>query len=96
MVTETVAVLADEMGLPHLSMSVVAERLGDELRDSMHGRAGRDALEAAAQTVRKYIQQRPGRYAATVGIPATGPDDHSPLRSSAHWNRSRPPSADTR
>jgi AcrR family transcriptional regulator len=103
-VTDTAAVLADEIGLPQLSMSVVAERLGvktpslykhvegladltrriallaatelgDALRDAMQGRAGRDALEAAAQEVRRYVQQHPGRYAATVGIRPTGADD---------------------
>ncbi|WP_423922828.1 TetR-like C-terminal domain-containing protein [Frigoribacterium sp. 2-23] len=96
-VTEAAAVLADEIGLAQLSMSVVAERLGvkapslykhvenlpdlvrrvavlaatelgDALRDALQGRAGRDALEAAAQTVRRYVKEHPGRYSATVGV----------------------------
>jgi len=103
-VTEAAAALADEIGLPQLSMSVVADRLGvkapslykhveglpdlihriavlaanevgDELRDAMQGRAGGDALAAAAQAVRGYVKQHPGRYAATTGIRPTGPDD---------------------
>jgi AcrR family transcriptional regulator len=103
-VTEAAAVLVDEIGLPQLSMSVVAERLGvkapslykhvdglpdltrrvavlaanelgDDLRDAMQGRAGGEALAAAAQTMRSYVQRHPGRYAATLGIRPTGDDD---------------------
>lgn len=103
-VTKAAAALADEVGLAHLSMSLVAERLGvrgpslykhvdgltnlthriavlaatelgDELRDAMQGRAGGDALAAAAQTIRAYVEQHPGRYAATVGVRTADPDD---------------------
>ena len=103
-VTEAAATLADEVGLAHLNMSLVAERLGvrgpslykhvegladlthriavlaatelgEELRDAMQGRAGGDALAAAARTIRAYVRQHPGRYAATVGVRPTGPDD---------------------
>jgi len=103
-VTEAAAVLADELGLPQLTMNLVAERLGvkppslykhvdgisdltrriallaatelgDALRDAMQGRAGGDALAAAAQTMRTYVKQYPGRYSATVGVRPTGPDD---------------------
>lgn len=52
-----------------------ATELGDDLRDAMQGRAGRDALEAAAQAVRQYVRHHPGRYDATVGIRPTGADD---------------------
>jgi AcrR family transcriptional regulator len=54
---------------------LAATELGDDLRDAMQGRAGGDALAAAAQTVRASVQQHPGRYTATVGIRPTGPDD---------------------
>ena len=54
---------------------LAATELGDDLRDAMQGRAGGDALAAAAQTVRAYVQQHPGRYTATVGTRPTGPDD---------------------
>ena len=41
----------------------------------MQGRAGRDALVAAAQTVRQYVRAHPGRYDATTGIrPADAAD----------------------
>ncbi|GGE95365.1 TetR/AcrR family transcriptional regulator [Mycetocola zhadangensis] len=57
--------------LSHRIAVLAATELGDELRDAMQGRAGRDALAAAAQTVRDYVKQHPGRYAATfVARPA--------------------------
>jgi AcrR family transcriptional regulator len=49
--------------------------LGDELRDALQGRAGRDALSAAAHTMRAYVIEHPGRYAATVRLDPQGPDD---------------------
>lgn len=65
-------------GLPDLVRRIAvlaATELGDELRDAMQGRAGRDALEAAAQTVRRYVQQHPGRYDATTGVRPADADD---------------------
>ncbi|WP_336697707.1 TetR-like C-terminal domain-containing protein [Curtobacterium sp. USHLN213] len=56
---------------------LAADELGDELRDALQGRSGRDALGAAAQTVRSYVRRHPGRYDATVGIRPDGP--HDPL-----------------
>jgi AcrR family transcriptional regulator len=49
--------------------------LGDALRDALQGRAGRDALSAAARTIRAYVAEHPGRYAATIRINADKPDD---------------------
>jgi len=49
--------------------------LADALRDALQGRAGRDALAAAARTIRTFVARHPGRYAATVRIDAQGPDD---------------------
>lgn len=54
---------------------LAADELGDELRDGMQGRAGRDALEAAAQTIRSYVRRHPGRYDATVGVRPPDVDD---------------------
>ncbi|MEU1123730.1 TetR-like C-terminal domain-containing protein, partial [Streptomyces sp. NPDC005899] len=39
------------------------------------GRAGRDALAAAAGALRDFVLAHPGRYAATLGLTPTGPDD---------------------
>lgn len=49
--------------------------LGEALSDAAVGRAGEDALRAVAAAYRRYGQQHPGRYAATVRAPA--PDDAS-------------------
>jgi AcrR family transcriptional regulator len=103
-VTEAGAALADEVGFAHLSMNLLAERLGvktpslykhvtsqadlvhriavlaatelgDAIRDAIQGRAGSDALAAAAQAMRTYVREHPGRYAAVNNVRATGPDD---------------------
>lgn len=49
--------------------------LGDELREALQGRSGRDALAAAAGTMRAFVNEHPGRYAATVRLGAESPDD---------------------
>lgn len=49
--------------------------LGDALRDALQGKAGRDALRAAARTVRAFVIEHPGRYASTIRINPDGPDD---------------------
>ncbi|MGU3410571.1 TetR-like C-terminal domain-containing protein [Microbacterium sp. M1A1_1b] len=61
--------------LTHRIAVLGAEELGDAIRHATQGRAGRDALIAAAQAVREYVRQHPGRYAATVGATPTGADD---------------------
>ncbi|WP_308159256.1 TetR-like C-terminal domain-containing protein [Curtobacterium sp. ISL-83] len=65
-------------GLPDLVRRVAvlaATELGDALRDAMQGRAGRDALEAMALMVRRYVQEHPGRYSATLGVRRGADDD---------------------
>jgi AcrR family transcriptional regulator len=61
--------------LTHRIAILGANELGDALREAMQGRAGGDALAAAAQAVRTYVKEHPGRYAATVGATPSGPDD---------------------
>lgn len=61
--------------LVHRIAVLAAAELGDALRDATQGRAGRDALTAAAQTMRTYVKQHPGRYAAGNATRPTGPDD---------------------
>jgi AcrR family transcriptional regulator len=96
--------LADEVGLPNVTMGLLAERLGvrapslykhvagqadinrriavlaltelgDNLRDALQGRSGRDALAAAARTMRAYVLDHPGRYAATIRFDTDSPND---------------------
>ncbi|MFD3736027.1 TetR/AcrR family transcriptional regulator [Streptomyces sp. NPDC058632] len=98
------AALADEVGLAHLTMGLLAERLGvrtpslykhvggqedlnrriaalayveaaDAVGDAIRGYAGRDALAAAAHAFRVFVLEHPGRYAATIGVEPSGPDD---------------------
>lgn len=49
--------------------------LGDAVGDATQGRAGNDALAAAARVFRTYVKEHPGRYAAGNGARPTGPDD---------------------
>lgn len=49
--------------------------LGDALRTALQGLSGRDALAAAARTIRAYAVNHPGRYAATIRLDAHTPDD---------------------
>jgi AcrR family transcriptional regulator len=103
-VTAAGAALADEIGLDHLSMGLLADRLGvktpslykhvdslaelnhriavlaltevgDAIRDATQGRAGSDALVAAAQAMRSFVKDHRGRYAAGNAARPTGPDD---------------------
>ena len=39
------------------------------------GRSGHDALRAAAHALRDFVLAHPGRYAATIGLEPTGPED---------------------
>jgi AcrR family transcriptional regulator len=47
----------------------------DAVGTATQGRAGRDALAAAAHAFRDFVLAHPGRYAATIGVEPTGPDD---------------------
>jgi AcrR family transcriptional regulator len=51
------------------------DELGDALREALQGRAGKDALSAAARAVRAFVIEHPGRYAATIRISADSPGD---------------------
>ncbi|MCX6466209.1 MAG: WHG domain-containing protein [Pseudonocardiales bacterium] len=48
---------------------------GEAVGAAVQGRAGRDALAAAAHAFRDFVLAHPGRYAATIGVTPTGPDD---------------------
>lgn len=65
-------------GLPDLTRRIAAlaaAELTEELTDATGGRTGREALAAAARTVRRYVQEHPGRYAATTGSRPADADD---------------------
>ena len=49
--------------------------LADATGDAIQGRAGSDALIAAAQAVRRFVHEHPGRYAAGNAARCAGPGD---------------------
>lgn len=61
--------------LTHRIAVLATTELGDAVRDATQGRAGDEALTAAAEAMRRYVTRHPGRYAATVGARPAGPDD---------------------
>ncbi|MCR6704727.1 MAG: WHG domain-containing protein [Cellulomonas sp.] len=86
----TMSVLAERLGVRapslykhvdgqadlHRRIAVLAlTDLGTALRDALQGRAGKDALAAAARAIRSYAVAHPGRYSATVRIDADEPDE---------------------
>jgi AcrR family transcriptional regulator len=61
-----------------LNRRIAALALGeaaDAIGGAVQGYAGRDALAAAARAFRAFVVSHPGRYAATVGVEPSGPDD---------------------
>jgi AcrR family transcriptional regulator len=67
--------VASQADLNRRIAALALTELGDQLRDALPGRAGRDALAAATQTIRAFAIEHPGRYATTVRLDAGGPDD---------------------
>ncbi|MEU9554163.1 TetR/AcrR family transcriptional regulator [Streptomyces fumanus] len=65
-------------GQDDLTRRIAALALGeaaDAVGGAVQGYAGRDALAAAARAFRGYVLAHPGRYAATIGVEPSGPDD---------------------
>jgi AcrR family transcriptional regulator len=67
-----VASLAD---LQHRVATLAMIEVGEQIRDAVQGKAGRDALTALLTALRSYVTDHPGRYMATVGATEDGPDD---------------------
>jgi AcrR family transcriptional regulator len=55
--------------------ALALDEAADAIGAAIQGRAGRDALRAAARALRDFVLAHPGRYAATMGLAVTGPDD---------------------
>ncbi|QFG22298.1 TetR/AcrR family transcriptional regulator [Actinomadura sp. WMMB 499] len=65
-------------GQDDLNRRIAALALGqaaDAVGGAVQGYAGRDALAAAARAFRAFVLEHPGRYAATIGMEPSGPDD---------------------
>jgi AcrR family transcriptional regulator len=67
--------VASQADLAHRIAILAATEFGDAIRDATQGRAGSDALAAAAQAMRTYVQEHPGRFAAVNSARPDGPDD---------------------
>jgi AcrR family transcriptional regulator len=67
-----VASLAD---LQHRVATLAMTELGEQIRDAVQGKAGRDALAALMTALRTYVTGHPGRYMATIGVAEHGLDD---------------------
>jgi len=61
--------------LRHQIAVLAMTEVGDALREATQGRAGRDALTAAAWAVRDYVREHPGRYTATTNARPSDPQD---------------------
>jgi AcrR family transcriptional regulator len=64
-----VASLAD---LQHRVATLAMTEVGEQIRDAVQGKAGRDALAALLTALRSYVTDHPGRYMATVGAAEDG------------------------
>jgi AcrR family transcriptional regulator len=65
-------------GLEHLNRRIAALALNeaaDAVGGATPGYAGRHALAAAPRAFRAFVVAHPGRYAATIGVEPSGPDD---------------------
>lgn len=61
--------------LTHRIGVLAMEQLADVIGEAIRGRAGKEALVAAAQAMRTFVKDHPGRYAAGNAARPTGPDD---------------------
>ena len=61
--------------LGHRIAVLAATELGDAIGQATQGRSDSEALRAAAQALRAYTKQHPGRYAALNSARPTGRDD---------------------
>lgn len=61
--------------LVHRIAILGATEVGDTVRDATQGLAGGEALAAAAQALRAYVREHPGRYSATTSVRASTVDD---------------------
>lgn len=67
--------VAGQADLAHRIAVLAMNEIADDIRDATQGRAGRDALLAGAQAMRRYVLDHPGRYAAGNAARPTALDD---------------------
>jgi AcrR family transcriptional regulator len=86
----TLAVLAERLGvkppalykhvdgiadLQHRIAALAMAEYGEQVRDALQAKVAADAIDAVFTTMRSYVEDHPGRYAATVGAQFHGEDD---------------------
>lgn len=67
--------IANQDDLNRRIAALALTEAADAVGAGVQGYAGRDALAAAARAFRDFVITHPGRYAATIGVTPTGPDD---------------------
>lgn len=67
--------IASQDDLHRRIAALAFDEAGVAIGTAIQGLAGRDALAAAAGALRDFVVTHPGRYAATLGLTPTGPDD---------------------
>ena len=67
--------VASQADLAHRIAVLAMHELADAIRDATQGRAGSEALVAGAHSMRRYVLEHPGRYAAGNAARVEGPDD---------------------
>jgi AcrR family transcriptional regulator len=67
--------IANQDDLHRQIAALALAEAADAVGAATQGYAGRDALAAAARAFRDFVLTHPGRYAATIGVEPTGPDD---------------------
>lgn len=67
--------IANQEDLHRRIAALAFDEAGAAIGTAIQGRAGRDALAAAAGALREFVLTHPGRYAATLSVTPTGPDD---------------------
>jgi AcrR family transcriptional regulator len=67
--------IANQDDLNRRIAALALAEAADAIGAATQGHAGRNALAAAARAFRDFVLSHPGRYAATIGVEPTGPDD---------------------
>lgn len=67
--------VSGQADLLHRIAVLGADEVADAVRDATQGRSGTEALAAAANAMRTFAREHPGRYDAANGARSTDPED---------------------
>ena len=71
--------ITSQADLTRRNAALALTEVGEAIGAAIQGRAGRDALRAAAGALRDFVVAHPGRYAATVNVPQVPGDAQDPV-----------------